>query len=411
MFRERGRPGPAGRGLATVPGPLAGVRVLDLSRLVAGAALGMSLADFGAEVVKVEQPGRGDPLRTWTTEGQSLWWRVYGRNKRAITLNLGKPEGRDLLQRLAPRFDVLVESFVPGKLESWGLGPETLQSWHPGLIVVRISGWGQDGPYRERPGFGTLVEAASGLAAMSGEPDSPPLAPPFPLADMYAALYAANAILMALYDRDVHNGAAQTIDVSLFEALFSVLGPIAAEYAMSGKVRTRQGARSRNAAPRGVYRTADGEHLAVSASTPDTAERFLRAYELGDLLSDPRFATNEARVNNGPALDALVAEAIARRTLAENQRIVERHRLTAVPVQTIADISRDPHWQARGLTVDVSDQDGTVRMHRAVPRLSVTDGEIRWPGPRLGAHNQEIYERELGIPPEEMERLRSEGVI
>ncbi len=392
-------------------GPLAGVRVLDLSRLVAGAALGMCLADFGAEVVKVEQPGRGDPLRTWTTEGQPFWWRVYGRNKRSITLNLGTAEGRELLQRLVPRFDVLVESFVPGKLESWGLGPETLHAWHAGLIMVRLSAWGQDGPYRDRPGFGTLVEAASGLAAMSGEPDSPPLVPPFPLADMYAALYAANAILMTLYDRDVHGGRGQTIDVSLFEALFSVLGPLAAEYETLGKVRPRQGARSRNSAPRGVYRTADGGYLAVSGSTPDTAERFLRAYDLGDLLSDPRFVTNEARVTNVAALDALVAEAIARRTLAENQEIVERHRLTAVPVQTIADISRDPHWQARGLTVDVSDDDGAVRMHRPVPRLSVTDSEMRWPGPRLGAHNQEIYGQELGIFPEELERLQREGVI
>ncbi len=392
-------------------GPLTGVRVLDLSRLVAGAALGMSLADFGAEVVKVEQPGRGDPLRTWTTGGQPFWWRVYGRNKRSITLNLGTEQGRELLKRLVPRFDVLVESFVPGKLESWGLGPETLQTWHPGLIVVRISAWGQDGPYRDRPGFGTLVEAASGLAAMSGEPDSPPLVPPFPLADMYAALYAANAILMTLYDRDVHGGKGQTIDVSLFESLFSVLGPLAAEYDTLGQVRPRQGARSRNSAPRGVYQTADGGHLAVSASTPDTAERFLRAYDLGDLLSDPRFATNGARVDNAEALDALVAEAIARRTLAENQEIVERNRLTAVPVQTIADISRDLHWQARGLTVDVADEVGAVRMHRPVPRLSITEAEIRWPGPRLGAHNHEIYGRELGILSEELERLQREGVV
>src|SRR5918999_4410329 len=237
-------------------GPLAGVRVLDLSRLVAGGVLGMCLADFGADVVKVEQPGRGDPLRTWTADGHPLWWRVYGRNKRSITLDLGTPQGRDLLRRLVPRFDVLVESFVPGKLEGWGLGPETLHAWHPGLIVVRISGWGQDGPDRARPGFGTLVEAASGLAAMTGEADGPPLVPPFPMADMYAALYAANAVSIAIYHRDLHGGGGQTIDVALFEALFSVLGPLAAEYTATGRTRTRTGNRSRNAAPRGVYRTA-----------------------------------------------------------------------------------------------------------------------------------------------------------
>ena len=392
-------------------GPLAGVRVLDPSRLVAGGALGMVLADFGADVVKVEQPGRGDPLRTWSTEGRSFWWRVYGRNKRSITLNLNTDQGRELLRRLVPRFDVLVESFVPGKLEGWGLGPEALHGWHPGLILVRISGWGQDGPDRDRPGFGTLVEAASGLAAMTGDPDGPPVLPPFPLADMYAALYAANGVLMALYDRDVHDGGGGTIDVALFEAVFSTLGPLAAEYAATGHVRTRTGGRSRNSAPRGVYETADGGYLAVSASTPDTAERFLNAYGLGDLLTDPRFATNETRVRNAPALDALVAEAISLRSLAENRQIVEEHRLTAAPVQTIADIAQEPLWHARELTVDVGDDEGVVRMHNVVPRMTPAAGEMRWPGPRLGAHNQEVYGDELGLSLEELEGIRRAGII
>ena len=392
-------------------GPLVGVRVLDLSRLVAGGALGMCLADFGADVVKVEQPGRGDPLRTWSTGGQSFWWRVYGRNKRSITLNLDSSEGRELLRQLLPRFDILVESFVPGKLESWGIGPETLHGWHPGLIMVRISAWGQDGPNRARPGFGTLVEAASGLAAMTGDADGPPILPPFPLADMYAALYAANAAVMALYHRDVHGAAGQTIDVALFEAVFSTLGPLAAEYAALGQVRSRGESRLRNTAPRGAYQTCDGRYPAVSASTPDTAERFLRAYGLGDLLLDPRFATNEARVGNADALDALITEAIGCRTLAENRQIVERHGLTAAPIQTIADIVADPHWQARELTVDVADDQGEVRMHNVVPRLSDSAGEIRWPGPRLGAHNQELYGEEVGLTPKELERLRHDGVI
>lgn len=394
-----------------MPGPMDGLRVLDLSRLVAGGMLGMVLADFGADVVKVEQPGRGDPLRTWSSGGQALWWGVYGRNKRSITLNLGTPEGRDLLRRLVPRFDVLVESFLPGKLESWGLGPRDLHALHPGLIVVRISGWGQTGPYRDRPGFGTLVEAASGLAAMTGEPDGDPLLPPFPLADMYAALYAANATLMALYHRDLHAAPGQTIDVSLFEAVFSVLGPLAAEYAATGRARTRQGSRSRNAAPRGIYRTSDGGYLAVSASTPDTAERFLRAYGLGHLLEDPRFRDNEARVRHARELDAMVAEAIADRTLDENRAIIERHRLTAVPVQTIADIAADPHWQARELLVDVPGEQGPVRMHRVLPLLSETPGAIRWPGPPLGADNERIYGDEIGLTEDEIRRLHQDGVI
>ncbi|MBX6342131.1 MAG: CoA transferase, partial [Thermomicrobiaceae bacterium] len=363
-----------------MPGPLSGVRVLDLSRLVAGGMCGMLLADFGAEVVKVEQPGRGDPLRTWSAGGLPLWWRVYGRNKRSITLDLRREAGRDLLRRLLPRFDVLVESFVPGKLEAWGLGPDALLALNPRLIIVRISGWGQDGPYRDRPGFGTLVEAASGLAAMSGEPGGDPLLPPFPLADMYSGLYAANAAVMALYHRDVHGGSGQVIDVALFEAVFSVLGPLAAEYAALGRVRPRRGNESANSAPRGVYRTADGGYLAVSASTPDTAERFLRAYGLGHLLEDARFATNEARVRHARELNELVADAIGRRTLAENREIIERHRLTAIPIQTIADIEADPHWRQRELTLDVADESGAVRMHRVVPRLSATPGTIERPG-------------------------------
>lgn len=388
-----------------------GVRVLDLSRLVAGGAMGMCLADFGAEVVKVEQPGRGDPLRTWSTEGQPFWWRVYGRNKRSITLNLDSTEGRELLHRLVPRFDVLVESFVPGKLEGWGIGPETLHEWHPGLVVVRVSGWGQDGPNRTQPGFGTLVEAASGLAAMSGEPDGAPLVPPFPLADMYAGLYAANAVLMALYHRDVHGGGGETIDVALFDAVFSVLGPLAAEHAALGHVRTRTGARSRNSSPRGVYATSDGGYLAVSGSTPDTAVRFLRAYGLGDLLLDPRFATNEARVRNAVDLDALVSAAIARLPLAEHRQIVAENGLTAAPVQTIADIVADPHWQARGLTVDVDDDAGAVRMHNVVPRLANSPGSIRHPGPTLGADNEAIYRDELGLSSDQLARLGRDGII
>lgn len=392
-------------------GPLAGVRVLDLSRLVAGGALGMYLADFGADVVKVEQPGRGDPLRTWSTEGQSFWWRVYGRNKRSVTLNLDTTEGRDVLRQLVPRFDILVESFVPGKLERWGIGPEILHTWHPGLIVVRISAWGQDGPDRARPGFGTLVEAASGLAAMTGEADGPPILPPFPLADMYAALSAANASVMALYHIAMHDAPGQTIDVALFESVFSALGPLAAQHAALGHVRTRKDGRLRNTAPRGVYQTSDGAYIAVSASTPDTAERFLKAYGLGNLLMDPRFATNEARVRNVEVLDVLVTEAIARHSLIENRQIVERHHLTAAPIQTIADIEADPHWQARQLTIDVADDQGQVRMHNVVPRLSDTAGEIRWPGPRLGAHNDELYRQELGIAPEELARFEREGII
>src|SRR5829696_7532727 len=274
--------------------PLEGVRILDLSRMVAGGVAGMLMADFGADVVKVEQPVTGDPLRQWTAAGRSLWWKVYARNKRFITLNLKSPEGRDLLLRMLPQFDALMESFVPGTLERLGLDWDTLRAHHARLILLRISGWGQTGPDSGRPGFGTLVEAASGFAEMNGEPDGGPIVPGFPLADSVSALYASNAMMYALYHRDVHGAGGQVIDVSLFESLFSLLGPLGAEYATSGRLRRRDGSRSRNAGPRGCYPTADGGWIAVSGSTPKMAERFLRSYGLDALIADPRFATNAA---------------------------------------------------------------------------------------------------------------------
>jgi crotonobetainyl-CoA:carnitine CoA-transferase CaiB-like acyl-CoA transferase len=391
--------------------PLEGVRVLDLSRMIAGGVAGMLLADFGADVVKVEQPGNGDPLRQWTTDGQALWWKVYARNKRYITLNLKSPEGLLLLRQLLPRFDVVLESFVPGTLERLGLGWDVLRAWHPKLILVRISGWGQTGPSASQPGFGTLVEATSGFAAMNGEPDGAPIVPSFPLADMTSALYASNAIMFALYNRDVRGGGGQVVDVSLFESLFSLLGPLPAEYAALGQVRERNGSGSKNAGPRGCYQTRDGRWIAVSGSTPKMAERFLSSYGLGHLLDDPRFASNEARVAHAHELDVEVSAAIAAKTLAENVAIIAANGLTAAPVQTIADIERDPHWQARALTVAVPNGAVPVRMHNVVPRFSETPGEIKWPGGALGEHNTDIYHTELGMSCEEITRLVHAGVI
>jgi crotonobetainyl-CoA:carnitine CoA-transferase CaiB-like acyl-CoA transferase len=391
--------------------PLHGVRVLDLSRMVAGGVAGMLLADFGAEVVKVEQPRTGDPLRQWTSDGHALWWKVYGRNKRYITLNLKDPKGRELLERLVPRFDVVMESFVPGTLERMGLGWDVLSGWNPRLILARISGWGQTGPASQRPGFGTLIEAASGFAAMNGEPDGSPIVPSFPLADMTSALYTVNAVMFALYHRDVHNGGGQVVDVALFESLFSLLGPLAAEYAQHGTLRERNGSRSRNAGPRGCYRTRDDRFIAVSGSTPKMAERFLVSYGLGDLLADERFATNEARVDHGLELDEAIEHAIASRTLEENLEIINRNALTAVAVQTVADIERDPQWQSRQLLLNVPNGAGTVRMHNVVPRLSATPGTIGWAGGALGENNPDVYGSELGLDRDDLAALEAAGVI
>ncbi len=350
-------------------------------------------------------------MRQWTADGHALWWQVYARNKRFITLNLKSAEGRELALRLVPRFDVVVESFVPGTLERLGLGWDVLKACHPGLILVRISGWGQTGPGSERPGFGTLVEAASGFAAMNGEAGGPPIVPGFPLADMSAALYATSAIMVALYHRDVHGGQGQAIDVALFESLFSLLGPLPAEFAALGRVRTRDGSRSRNSGPRGCYRTYDDGWIAVSGSTPKMAERFLRAYGLDAMLTDPRFSTNEARVRHASDLDQAVCEAIAARTIAENVALIDAHALTAVPVQTVADIERDPHWAARELTLDVAGRHGTVRMHNVVPRLSDTPGAIRWAGGDLGEDNARVFGEDLGLSAADLTRLAAAGTI
>ncbi|MCC7042501.1 MAG: CoA transferase [Acidobacteria bacterium] len=397
--------------ISPLPQALDGIRVLDLSRMVAGGVCGMQLADFGADVVKVEQPGVGDPLRRWTTGGHDFWWRVYARNKRFVTLDLKSGEGRELLLRLLPRFDVLIESFVPGGLERLDLGWDVLASVNPRLVLVRISGWGQTGPARGRPGFGTLVEAASGFAAMNGEPDGPPIVPAFPLADMSAALYASQAITMALYHRDARGGQGQVIDVSLFESLFSLLGPLPAEHAATGRVRTRDGSRSGNSSPRGCYRTSDGHWIAISGSTPKMAERMLRAWGLEHMLADPRFATNEVRVRHAADVDRAVTGAIGARTLAENLAIIRDHDLTAVPVQTVADIEHDPHWIARGLLIDVPSAGGDVRMHDVVPRMSSTPGRIDHAGGALGQDTDAFLREELGLSSADIDGLRARGTI
>lgn len=392
--------------------PLEKVRVLDLSRLIAGGLAGMLLADFGADVVKIERPKVGDPLRTWTTEGTPFWWKVYARNKRLITLDLQSSKGQEILKRLLPHFDVLIESFIPGTLEKWGLGPEVLHQTHPGLVIARISGWGQTGPKSQLPGFGTLVEAATGFAAMSGEASGPPLLPGFPVADMVTGLLTTNAILFALYHRDVNQGKGQVIDASLFESLSSLLGPLPAEYAALGKVRLRQGSRSRNAGPRGVFRTSDGHWIALDASTPKMTKRIFEGYGLGEMLHDARFADNESRVRHAAEFEVLLSEIIGQRTLEENLRIIKENELTAAQVQTIAEVEQDGHWVSRGFLRDALARDGTaVRMHAAVPFLSSTPGEIRWPGGELGQDNAAVYMAELGLSEREVNELIAQGVM
>jgi len=388
---------------------LDGIRVVDLTRLVAGNMATLQLADFGADVIKLEQPGRGDPLRHWRNGGKDLWWREYGRNKRSLALNLKTAAGRDILLRLARSADVLAENFVPGGLAALGLGDDALPACNPRLVILSITAWGHTGPYRSRPGFGTLVEAMSGLAAMTGFPDRPPTLPPIPVADMVAGLYGAFAVLAALRHRD-RTGEGQVIDLSLLEPIFSILGPVAVAYRLNGHVAQRNGNRSPNNAPRNTYRTRDGQWIAISASTPVMVERFLGLLGLGALLTDERFATNEARLRHGDALDAQVADAIARFDLAPLMERVAAEGVGVAPVYDVAQLLADPHVVARGLVEDVADPElGPVPMHAPLPRLSRTAGRIRAPGPPLGAHTAEIL-RELGLADAE-DALRDAGAI
>ena len=392
-------------------GPLHGIRVLDFSRLVAGNMLSLQLADFGAEVVKVEAPGRGDTLRDWREKGVSAHWKVYARNKKSITLDLKAPEAAEIILDLIEHFDVMIESFRFQYLERLGVAPEKLLARNPKLVLVRVSGFGQTGPYNHRPGFGTLVEAMSGFAARNGFADREPVLPPLALADMIAGLYGAMAVVIAVRDTEVNGGAGQVVDLSLLDSIFSILGPEAALHKLSGKIRGRVGSASEQASPRNVYATNDGGWVAISASTQAMTERLFRAIGRDDLNSDPNFKTNMERVKRRSEVDAIVGGWIAKRSLAENIAFFESAGVTAAPVYDVGQFVEDPHVQQRGIVVEAPDEEmGSVPMHDVVPRLSRTPGVLRSAAPAIGAHNDEIYGG-IGYAAERLASLRSRKVI
>ncbi|MCA8292702.1 CoA transferase [Burkholderia sp. AU30198] len=394
---------------ADAAGPLSGVRVVDLSRLMAGNMLSVQLADFGADVIKVE-PEQGDTLRAVGAGGISTNWKVYGRNKRSVCVDLRTPEGIDIVLALVRDADVFIESFKPGVLEQMGLGPDVLLAVRPKLVIARISGWGQTGPYRHKPGFGTLAEGYSGFAAINGFADREPVLPPMFLGDMTAGLSGAIAVMVGLWARDANDAPGQVIDVSLFEPLLSILGPSAANYAMTGKVKPRTGSRSTNTAPRNAYRTRDDRWLCLSSSTQTMAERLFCAIGRPDLVDDPRYRTNVLRVQHAQQLDEIVGGFIAARDLADNLAFFEEAGVTAGPIHDISQVVQDHYVIGREALVNLPDEDvGTLPMHNIAPRFSHTPGTFRRPAPRLGENNREILVPLLGE--REFARLAERGVI
>ena len=404
-------------------GPLTGLKVLDLSIIVAGGTASSLLADFGAEVVKMERPGSGDPLRNWGPfyNGVSLWWKTHSRNKLSITLDLSRPEGQQIAKNLVQQADLLIEGFRPGTMEGWGLGPEDLHQENPGLVILRYSGFGQSGPYKDRPGFGTIAECMSGYIGMTGFPDSPPVLPPIPLADEIAGVFGAMAGMMALYYRDLSPGAqsnpvtgrkGQVIDLSLFEPLFRLCIPHVTMYDLLGTVRERVGNDFPDAAPRSLYHTKDKKWLGLSATSQNTWEGLARSMGLQELLTEPRFKDNASRLENKDDLNRILQEWLGQRNLTQIMQELVPAGGVVGPVYNISDIVDDPHYQEREDILEIEDSElGKTRMVGIVPKFGETPGRVDHAGPSLGQHNESVYGSWLGHSQEYLDDLAKRGII
>ena len=391
--------------------PLENIKILDLSRLAAGNMVSHMFADFGADVVKVEKPGKGDDLRNWKINGISHWWAVYSRNKRSISIDLKKDEGLALLKELVKSADVFIENFVPGTLEKWGIGPEQLGELNKNLIILRISGWGQTGIFKNAPGFGSLVEGMSGFAAMTGEEKQSPLLPPLALADMVAGLTGFGAILMAILTSKKDNTGGQVIDLSLFEPFFSILGPWAASYKISGKVPERIGNRSNVAAPRGIYKTKDNKYVSLSASMQSMWEKLALTIGSRKLIKDPRFLTNSDRLNNQDDLDKPISKFIKKYNRDEVLNIFSKEGITVGPVLDISEIIEHPYIHDREILIDHYNKEyGNILMHQVFPRLSKTPGKVRHSAPLLGGDTDDVL-KEIGISDKQINMLRKNKII
>jgi crotonobetainyl-CoA:carnitine CoA-transferase CaiB-like acyl-CoA transferase len=397
----------------TQSGPLSGLRVLDVSTILAGPLTCQLLGDFGADVLKLEHPTQGDGMRGhgWQKDGQALWWKMLARNKRTVGLYLGNREGARLFRRLAATADVVVENFRPGTLERWGLGYDTLRGDNEGLVLLRVTGFGQGGPYRDRPGFGTLVESMSGFAHLTGQADGPPTLPAFGLADSIAGIAGSSAVMMALYQRDANGGAGQEIDMTLLEPIMAAVGPGVLYADQLGVDQQRTGNRSANNAPRNTYLTADGYWVAVSTSANRIAERVMRLVDHPEVIDEPWFASGRQRAEHADELDAMVGSWIAGRPRDEVLKQFAEAGAAVAPVYAPSELLQDPQVQAMDMITTVDDPElGPMRMQNVMWRMSQTPGEVRFTGRSIGADTREVLCDELGLAEGELEELRQRGV-
>lgn len=397
-------------------GPLAGLRVVEMGQLLAGPFVGSRCADFGAEVIKVETPGAGDPMREWghhRYNGECLWWPILARNKKSVTADLRDPRGQDLVRRLIAGADALIENFKPGTLEKWGLGPDALHEINPRLVIVRVSGFGQSGPYSDRPGFASVGEAMGGIRYINGFPDQPPPRFGISLGDTITALFAFEGMMMALYWRDAAGGGkGQVVDASIVDSCFSMLESALAEYDKCGVVRRPSGTGLANVAPSNIYPTRDGSFMVIAANLDPMFRRLCAAMRRPELADDPRYATHKTRGENAAELDALIGEWTATLTTRELTAVLDEHGVVCGPINSIADIAADPHFQARGMIRRVADpRFDTLAVPGIAPQLSRTPGDIAWLGSaRPGSHNEEVF-RSLGLSADDIEGLEADGVI
>lgn len=396
--------------------PLAGMRVIELGQLLAGPFCGRILAEFGAEVIKIEPPEKGDPLRVWRVLAEetktSLWWYVQSRNKKSVTLDLNNPQAADIVKKLAAQADVVLENFKPGAMEKWGLGWEELKAINPRLIMTRISGWGQSGPYRDKPGYGSIGEAMGGIRYITGYPDLPPTRTGISLGDSLAGMWGAIGTMIALYNRDLRGGEGQVVDVALNEAVFALMESMLPEYSKFGIVRERTGSKLPGISPSNTYQCKDGKWIVIGGNGDSIFKRFMKAIGREDMANDPRFGNNNDRVRHDDILDEVISGWTAQFTYQEVYEKLDAAGVPVGPMYSIADIAQDPHFLARNMIQEAQIPGvGMLKIPGIIPQLSETPGETEWIGPVLGAHNKEIYSSLLGIDEKQLQEWEQSGLI